>query len=59
MYDVGPGQDGCEVGSGDEDNFCEQSVYQCCADGVTPAQGPNKEGCAEYVPPTRKPVDLG
>lgn len=24
--------------------------YGCCQDGVTQAQGPNKEGCPEYVP---------
>lgn len=23
--------------------------YGCCRDGVTAAQGPNKEGCSEYV----------
>lgn len=25
--------------------------YGCCQDGVTDAQGPNKEGCVEYVAP--------
>lgn len=25
--------------------------YGCCQDGVTAAQGPNKEGCVEYVAP--------
>lgn len=25
--------------------------YGCCQDGVTTAQGPNKEGCVEYVAP--------
>lgn len=25
--------------------------YGCCRDGVTAAQGPNKEGCMEYVAP--------
>uniref|UniRef100_A0A671XHT3 Papilin, proteoglycan like sulfated glycoprotein n=1 Tax=Sparus aurata TaxID=8175 RepID=A0A671XHT3_SPAAU len=26
-------------------------VYGCCRDGVTAAQGPNREGCVEYVAP--------
>lgn len=25
--------------------------YGCCKDGVTASQGPNKEGCADYVAP--------
>lgn len=25
--------------------------YGCCQDGLTAAQGPNKEGCVEYVAP--------
>ncbi|KAK5917387.1 hypothetical protein CgunFtcFv8_012281 [Champsocephalus gunnari] len=30
---------------------CSQSSYGCCQDGVTPAQGPSRQGCAEYSAP--------
>lgn len=32
--------------------------YGCCQDGVTTSQGPNKEGCVEYVAPAPT-VSLG
>lgn len=32
--------------------------YGCCQDGVTASQGPNKEGCVEYVAPAPT-VSLG
>ena len=41
----GPDFEGCdEEGSGET---CEEHVHGCCADGETPAQGPNREGCPE------------
>lgn len=24
---------------------CEENQYGCCEDGITPAHGPNREGC--------------
>ena len=33
-------------------------MFRCCDDGITPAQGPNKEGCSEFVIITPKP-ELG
>lgn len=27
--------------------MCEDSVFGCCSDGITRAEGPNKEGCNE------------
>ena len=29
---------------------CENSTYGCCDDGVTPAHGPNREGCCLSTP---------
>ena len=41
---LGPHGVGCEEGSG---SVCEDYLFGCCDDGVTRAQGPNKEGCSE------------
>ena len=29
---------------------CKNETFGCCADGNSPAQGPNKEGCPEGTP---------
>ena len=49
--------EGCDDvdGSGDVDNFCEQSVYGCCPDNVTPAEGPNNKGCTKVTTPKPEP----
>jgi hypothetical protein len=38
----GPDDEGCPEGSG---SVCEESVFGCCPDGVTPANRPNQGGC--------------
>ena len=59
---VGPEYKGCEEGSGEPTEICQDSAYGCCPDKLTPATGPNEEGCNDIsvvTPPVGGACELG
>ncbi|XP_013398726.1 papilin isoform X2 [Lingula anatina] len=57
--DLCPNGAGCEDGSGEVEE-CENTIYGCCDDGVTAAQGPQREGCLTVTTirtPTGKEIE--
>lgn len=40
---LGPDYQGCKMA-------CEEEQYGCCSDNITPAHGPNREGCCLASP---------
>lgn len=42
---AGPNFEGCDLDGRPSGDFCNETVYGCCPDGETPAQGANYDGC--------------